>query len=204
MKLDDSTDKRIDPPRGEAQPLQREPPDIMRLALVFYGAMLALTVGIAWWTGASIVFASEPARERGIAAADLLVGGLAAAALVALSRGVTRTTRWGDLLGRSLAELIGRRSAADCVVLGLASGVAEEALFRGLLQPWLGYVGASLVFGLAHFVPRRELWPWTGFAVVAGLVLGALFALTGNLVAPVVAHFCINAVNLRWLSKRYG
>ena len=140
----------------------------------------------------------------GIAAPDLLVGGLAAASLVALSRVVTRSTGWGDALGRSLAELIGRRSVADCVVLGLASGVAEEALFRGLLQPWLGYAAASLVFGLAHFAPRRELWPWTGFAVLAGFVLGGLFALTGNLVAPVVAHSCINAVNLRWLSKRYG
>ena len=65
-------------------------------------------------------------------------------------------------------------------------------------------VPASLVFGLAHFVPRREFLPWTGFAVAAGFLLGALFDATGNLVAPIVAHTTVNAVNLRFLSRAYG
>ena len=30
-----------------------------------------------------------------------------------------------------------------------------------------------------------------------------LFEVTGNLVAPVVAHVGINALNLRWISNRY-
>jgi membrane protease YdiL (CAAX protease family) len=57
------------------------------------------------------------------------------------------------------------------------------------------------VFGLAHVAPRRTLWPWTGFALAAGLLLGALFAATGNLVAPIAAHAAINAVNLRLLTR---
>ena len=89
------------------------------------------------------------------------------------------------------------------VALALASGVAEEAFFRGALQPHVGLVAASLIFGVVHFVPRREFLPWTVFAVAAGFLLGWLFDTTGNLVAPVVAHTTINAVNLWLLSNRH-
>ena len=60
------------------------------------------------------------------------------------------------------------------------------------------------MFGLAHFAPRRTLWPWTGFALLAGGLLGALFEATGNLAAPVAAHAVINAVNLRLLTRIRG
>ena len=60
---------------------------------------------------------------------------------------------------------------------------------------------ASLLFAAAHFVPRRELLPWTAFSLGAGFVLGGLFLATGNLVAPIVAHVAINAVNLNLLVR---
>ena len=84
------------------------------------------------------------------------------------------------------------------------SGFAEEAFFRGALQPRVGWLAASVLFGLAHFAPSRALLPWTGFAIVAGGILGGLYAATGNLLAPVLAHALVNALNLRWLSRRYG
>jgi hypothetical protein len=84
------------------------------------------------------------------------------------------------------------------------SGFAEEAFFRGALQPQVGLVIASLIFGVVHFVPRREFLPWTAFAIAAGFLFGWLFDTTGNLVAPVVAHASINAVNLWLLSNRDG
>jgi membrane protease YdiL (CAAX protease family) len=65
-------------------------------------------------------------------------------------------------------------------------------------------VAASLIFGLVHFIPRRELLPWTGFSVAAGFLLGALFEATGNLAAPVVAHALVNGVNLTLLVRRYS
>jgi membrane protease YdiL (CAAX protease family) len=40
--------------------------------------------------------------------------------------------------------------------------------------------------------------------VTAGFLLGGLYAATGNLVAPVVAHFTINAVNLYKLSRDFA
>ena len=127
---------------------------------------------------------------------------LVAAVAIFASGELTRRTRWGKDLARALGVLLGEVRLADCVLLALASGVAEEAFFRGALQPRIGLVAASLVFGLAHFVPRRELAPWTLFSVAAGFALGALYELTGNLLAPVVAHVLINAVNLRALTRR--
>ena len=50
---------------------------------------------------------------------------------------------------------------------------------------------------------RAAVRALTGMAVAAGFLLGGLFLATGNLAAPVVAHFVVNAVNLRALSRRY-
>ncbi len=107
-------------------------------------------------------------------------------------------------MGRFLGHVLGRIDWRRCLLLAALSGVAEETLFRGMLQPRVGLVAASLLFGLAHFVPRRELLPWTLMSIAAGFLLGWLFDTTGNLVAPVVAHAGINAVNLRFVSQRYG
>jgi membrane protease YdiL (CAAX protease family) len=123
---------------------------------------------------------------------------------VLLSGWLTRATRKGDRLARALAAVLGRRTPLECAALALASGIGEEVFFRGAMQPALGLVGTSVLFALAHFAPKRELLPWTGFSLAAGLVLGALFEATGNLVAPVVAHAFVNAVNLHLLSRDYA
>ena len=107
-------------------------------------------------------------------------------------------------MGRALAEAVGPVSVPNLVLLALASGLAEEMLFRGALQPRVGLVLASLLFGCVHFVPRREFLPWTVFAILAGLLFGAIFEWTGNLIAPVVAHILVNGVNLPLLMRRYG
>jgi membrane protease YdiL (CAAX protease family) len=177
---------------------------VVKLALWFYGAFFALALAWSAWSGRSVFYASQAAAEEGIAPLLDTAAGLAVAAVtIGLSR-LTERTKWGDAMGRALAELVGKRSLRECIVLAVVSGVAEEVFFRGVLQPLLGWLLASLIFGGVHFVPKREMLPWTGFALAAGLVLGTLFESTGNLVAPIVAHVAINAVNLRRLVVRYG
>jgi len=177
---------------------------VVKLALCFYGAFFAVALAWSAWSGRSVFYASQAAAEEGIAPLLDTAAGLAVAAVtIGLSR-LTERTKWGDAMGRALAELVGKRSLRECIVLAVVSGVAEEVFFRGVLQPLLGWLLASLIFGGVHFVPKREMLPWTGFALAAGLVLGALFESTGNLVAPIVAHVGINAVNLRRLVVRYG
>jgi hypothetical protein len=132
-------------------------------------------------------------------------GGLASARRRRRSAGgrqLTERTRAGDRLAQSLRAVLGPLSLGECWLLALVSGVAEEAFFRGALQPQVGLLAASLLFGAAHFVPRRELLLWTVFSIAAGLLLGWLFDATGNLVAPVVAHAGINGVNLRHLTRQ--
>jgi membrane protease YdiL (CAAX protease family) len=100
-----------------------------------------------------------------------------------------------------LAALVRGLTPAAALLLAAVSGLAEEALFRGALQPALGWLAASALFGLAHFLPRPGLRSWSLAAALAGLGLGKLFAWSGDLVAPVLAHALLNAVNLLRLSQ---
>lgn len=182
-----------------------KPPSLLRLASLFYGVLLAAALGWGALEGRSIFYASAEAAARGPAPwHDLAVGLLAGGLVILLSHELTRRTDWGGQLARTLAAVLGRLAWSQCLVLAVLSGIAEEAFFRGALQPHVGLVAASLLFALAHFAPRRDLLPWTAFSLGAGLLLGGLFDATGNLTAPVVAHALINAVNLRLLSVRYA
>lgn len=185
--------------------MSTNPASLVRAAGVFYGILFAAALAWRWaWAGESILYAGPEAAARGVhLGPDLALGLAAGAAVIALSWVATDRTAWGDRLGRELAGLVGRPGLGQVAVLALASGIAEEAFFRGALQPRVGLVGASLVFALAHFVPRRELLPWSVFSLLAGLLLGGLFEWTGNLVAPVAAHVLVNGVNLTLLARRY-
>lgn len=176
---------------------------LVQMSLLFYGVLLAIAAAWSAWSGDALIYAQAPVGGLGDVldvAADVGVGAVAGLGVIGLSRELTRRTRWGDALASALAGAIGRPSVGQCIVLALASGVAEEALFRGALQPQVGLFAASLIFGLAHFAPRRDLWPWMPFAAATGLMMGILFEWTGNLIAPVIAHVLINAVNLRLLA----
>jgi membrane protease YdiL (CAAX protease family) len=174
----------------------------VRSAAILYGALAAVALLWNGWAGHPWAYLDGEAAARGIRwGSDLGIGLASAAGVIGLSQLLTARTRWGAALAGELAAALGPLTLRDCVVLAALSGFAEEAFFRGALQPRLGWLGASVVFGLAHFAPRRSLWPWTGFALLAGGLLGGLFAATGNLVAPVAAHAAINAVNLRLLTR---
>ncbi|MFQ5417385.1 MAG: lysostaphin resistance A-like protein [Myxococcota bacterium] len=194
------------PSQGDKAPSSdatRAPSSLVRPALLFYGGMLGVALTISLWTGDVILpYAGEPPGGGFRPHRDVAAGLIAGALVILLSHEFTRRTQTGAALADALAAVLGRMSTADCLVVAAASGIAEECFFRGVLQPNIGLVASALVFGVAHFVPRRDLAPWALLAVVAGLLLGALFEATGNLVAPVVAHATINGVNLSLLSRR--
>lgn len=89
--------------------------------------------------------------------------------------------------------------------LAAMAGLAEEALFRGLLQVglsgligWLpALIGASVVFGLVHWVTRL----YAILAGIVGLYLGALYLATGNLLVPIVVHALYDMVALGYLRR---
>ncbi|MNK43608.1 CAAX amino terminal protease self- immunity [compost metagenome] len=79
--------------------------------------------------------------------------------------------------------------------------VAEEALFRGLIQqgvasrskPWLGLLVASLLFGAAHLAGGPLL---VMFAALAGACYGLAFQLSGRLSVAILLHFLFNFAHL--------
>lgn len=178
----------------------------MRTALLFYGAMAG--VAFVWRQLAlsePLLYTTPDEAAAGVAwLRDLGAGVLAGGVVILISREFTRRFRWGENLARAMAEVLGPLRTGQIAILALVSGIAEEAFFRGALQPRVGLLLASLLFGLAHLVPRADWLPWSAFALVVGLLLGWLFEATGNLVAPVVAHALVNGVNLYFLTRDYG
>ncbi|MFM5856569.1 lysostaphin resistance A-like protein [Aeromonas rivipollensis] len=79
--------------------------------------------------------------------------------------------------------------------------VAEEAMFRGLIQqgvasrskPWLGLLVASLLFGAAHLAGGPLL---VLFTALAGACYGLAFLLSGRLGVAIAIHFLFNFAHL--------
>jgi hypothetical protein len=136
------------------------------------------------------------------AAATLLSVGLGlplGSATIAMTRVVVRRAAWAHALHVALRP--GVRGVGDgaVLVLAAASATGEELLFRGLLVPTAGVLASSLLFGVLHQVRGKGRWGWMAWATVMGLLFGGLFAATGNLFGPLVAHAAINHANLRFL-----
>ena len=107
-------------------------------------------------------------------------------------------TRHSGSLGE-IDQLVG--AARDTVpwlavlAIGIAPGVGEELLFRGLLQrsvarrlgSGLGVIVAAAVFGAVHFDPMHS-----PAAFVLGLYLGTVGVLAGNVWAPMLCHVANN------------
>ncbi len=166
-------------------------PRFVGLTAVFYG-MLFL---------AAVVFSALRNRDLSILGGspflNLSVGGITACGTVAL--GVFLycllpvVQKLSDELAPRLVDGAGKR---DLILVSVFSGIGEEAFFRGALQPELGLVAASVLFGALHVVPERRFFVWTLLSVGAGFLFGFLYERTGGLLAPTTAHVLHNAATL--------
>ena len=123
-------------------------------------------------------------------ATELAIGlGVGAAWLVATHVGYAVISwifpAFGDQV-RDLYRLGEEDTAARMVGPIAAMGVAEELLFRGVLQG-VGGIALALVAYTAVQVFERK-WALALAALLGGAVWGALFAWRGGLVAPIAAH----------------
>ena len=166
-------------------------PRFVGLAAVFYG-FLALVAALLGALFDRNVFAPGGSPLLGLslgvatACGTVTLGLLAYRFLPALRK-----------LSEELASLLvdGARKV-DLVLVSVFSGVGEEAFFRGALQPELGIVATSLLFGALHVGPDRRYLVWTLWAVGAGFLFGFLYEWTGGLLAPATAHVLHNAATL--------
>lgn len=119
--------------------------------------------------------------------------------VVGLTRLAARRFAWAKDLNASFRDLLGPLTGREILILALASSIGEELLFRGALMSWLGVWWQALVFALLHVGPKKRFLPWTVSAFVLGVAFGELAVRTGNLGAPIAAHFLINFLNLRFI-----
>jgi membrane protease YdiL (CAAX protease family) len=102
-----------------------------------------------------------------------------------------------------LMQMIGSATVPVALYLAFISAIGEELLFRAAVQPVLGLVGTSLLFGLLHLGPQGLISIWTLWAIISGLMLGWLFDATGNLWPPLLCHFLVNAISMLTLRVQY-
>ncbi|MBM4397606.1 MAG: CPBP family intramembrane metalloprotease [Deltaproteobacteria bacterium] len=144
--------------------------------------------------------------------ADTALGAAGAAVVCAASWVFSTRTRRGRALARDLAVVLRGMPGWAVPIVAASAGVAEEALFRGAAWTLVdGLAGApaalavtSVLFGAAHGLFTRRFAAWSVFALASGLVLGGLRIATGGLLAPVVAHVLIDAVNVPAILYRLG
>ena len=131
-------------------------------------------------------------------AAGCILGAFA----IALSWQMTRTVPGVRMLSERVSMLLAGQTGRDAVLLAMFSSVGEEFLFRGCIQSEFGFWPATVLFAIVH-VGRERVWLWwTASAFIAGIGLGILYEQYGGLLAPILMHFMINAINLRWLARR--
>ena len=204
----------MSPPPPDRPEEALDPASLRRLfllsSIVFYGGGFLVTWLVTTWSSRpDLRLATGPWGELstwtgvGQQAAIGTAAGLAVVLVGLLGRQVLPALREME---REFAGFFSWKPGwGDLLLLAVTSSVAEEAFFRGLLQPWLGLHITSLVFAICHPPLSRRLVLWTPFALAMGYLLGWLFESSGgSLVAPILAHFAVNLLNLRLITRTTG
>lgn len=193
-----------------AQVLRLIPPTMNVLLLPAENVMRVLLVlvciGLGWLSGLPFPQlgwgSAEPVRDG---LAGLLIGGVIAMLVPPLTQwAVNRFGKqvYSPIVVRSVLP----RNRQQWLLVPSALFLAvflEEILFRSLLLGGFGSIAPpfllaliwSIVFGVMH-LPQGLL----GMIVAAmlGLVFSILFLTTSSLLAPVVAHYIINLLQIGW------
>lgn len=184
----------------------------------------ALVTGVGLWVGFLALpvlwslLQGGPARYLGLKARwiDIPVGlgvGLGTTVVTAVVSSAALTTNEQDALESKAREVIDRAQGPAAsvllfVALCIATPIAEEVFFRGLLFRSLdravGWVVAlpvgGLIFGLVHYDGEKAtamvLLVQLGMLSLFGLALCVLTHRTGRLGAAIVAHAAFNAVTV--------
>ena len=176
----------------------------LRLALSGEAGLLLLAWGLSRWLQLTpfSYFHPDPAGLLwGLVGVLPLLAGLA----WMLSSSWRPVRQLVALVVEHFGGMLAGQSVGGLAALATVAGVSEEVLFRGVVQPGLArsmpaglaLLGTSLLFGLVHFASRS----YAILATIMGLYLGILFQLTGNLLAPVVAHAVYDFAALLWVSR---
>lgn len=179
-----------------------------RLAVLVEGGLGLLALGLAWLTGISL-------REQFAATAQgaWRGAGLGAVATLPMLAGFWWLVRspapilqhLRHKMELVLRELFPHGNLMQLAIVSALAGVAEELLFRGVLQtflaswttPLVGLLAASLVFGAFHALSRL----YFVLTTAVGVYLGAMLIWCQDLTAPIVAHALYDFLALAYWTK---
>jgi len=178
--------------------------DIVPTALHFAGFILVSVLYLELWNERSLVGLQLPNRRDlavGVAGSLVLVGMMLTAEFVLAELGIELAENTAVETGRANPVLF-----LYYIPLVLFLNVpAEELLFRGVIQGLFrraygivpGIVAAGAIFGLIHWVAlvgQGSAEAYVAIAFLSGVILGAVYELTGNILVPIAVHSLWNCI----------
>jgi hypothetical protein len=151
-------------------------------------------VWLAWSLGTYVVSLWQGPRKLQIHQWGLAIAvGVAGTGLVMLWGVIAGLLAWQPAIPIAFAVLAAANLLNTCV--------AEELLFRGVIQNWcmrrwspaIALLITSALFGLVHL---SVSWIFAIGAFMAGLCYGAVYQITGRLWAAVLCHWGLNLVHM--------
>lgn len=98
-------------------------------------------------------------------------------------------TVFQDFIREMIYPLASQLGVFSALVISLFAGVGEELFFRGFLQPKIGIVSTSIIFGLVHFIFNLRRFYLVALLYIAiGFLFGFVYELFDSLWAPVIFH----------------
>ncbi|MCR4315258.1 MAG: CPBP family intramembrane metalloprotease [Planctomycetes bacterium] len=176
--------------------------DTNSVLLLASGFYLTLYIATLIWSYASdsVPFPFSDFRFDGDALTWCAIAFALGVAAVYVSRAVFKASDAERKFARMFRTTFGNIGWTEVLAYALLSGFFEEVFFRGAVQNAFGLVAASIIFGLAHYA-GRDLIAWTISTVVMGFILGWIYIASKTIAAPIVLHFTVNAMNIRYVSK---
>ena len=170
--------------------------------LTRFGTGLGLVmIGLAWFIahirGQSLAAWFPAAHWPVDVALGATLGGILALLVWQLDYFIPALRRIRELLLTTLD--LQTFSYRDALFLGILAGLPEEMLFRGAIQPVIGWLVTSVLFGALHSLTRTYFL----YATIAGLVLGGLTLWRSNLWASVAAHCIFDMVTFIFLIQSW-
>ena len=110
-----------------------------------------------------------------------------------------------DFLNQFFHQLFGKWSLLQLAALSAVAGVAEEILFRGVIQtgvanfasPTAGILVASFAFALCHALTKAYFIS----TFIIGIYLSFVWQAADNLLAPIITHALYDFVALVYFKK---
>lgn len=176
--------------------------------------LLALQAGAMVFFGWLLWSWSEPPRSDFLTFSlfELVLGGAVGAGFIALALALFKGfPQFGERMIRLQAEtyaFLGPRLGwPSIVVISLCAGVGEEALFRGGMQNLLanhsGSLGAILVSSAAFAALHLGKPVITALLFVVGAIFGAIYWMSGSLLAVMIGHAVYDIWALRYLHTQF-